>query len=69
MFRLFFLSCSPFFLMYAQSFFVTSVRGNGLVPTTSLSAALGVIGFMNAALGFLAGFFVAFFATSSPRQL
>jgi hypothetical protein len=48
--------------MYAHSFFVTSVRGNGFVPTTSPSAALGVIGFMNAALGFLLDFF-AFFAT------
>ena len=65
---MFFGSCSLFFLMYAHNFFVTSVRGNGFVPTTSPSAALGVIGFMNAALGFLVDFF-AFFATSSPRQL
>ena len=35
--------------MYAQSFLVTSVRGMGLLPTTSASDALGVIGFMNAA--------------------
>src|SRR6185436_2149813 len=39
--RLFFLSCRPFFLMYAQSFLVTSVRGIGFEPTTSDSAALG----------------------------
>src|SRR5256885_2730789 len=49
--RRFFLSCRLFRLMYAQSFFVTSVRGSGLSPTTSLRAGLGVIGFMNAALG------------------
>jgi hypothetical protein len=55
--------------MYCHNFLVTSVRGSGFVPTTSPSAALGVIGFMNAALGFLVDFFVAFFATSSPRQL
>src|SRR6266540_2623744 len=62
--RRFFASCSLFFLMYAQSFFVTSVRGIGFDPTTSLSAALGCTGFMNAALGFLA----AFFAMSSPCE-
>src|SRR5687767_8222254 len=38
--------------MYAQSFFVTSVRGIGLDPITGASCALGVIGFMNAGLGF-----------------
>src|SRR5437762_12456512 len=62
--RLFFLSCRPFFLMYAQSFLVTSVRGIGLVPMTAPSLALGVIGFMNAAFGFRAD--AAFFAMSSP---
>src|SRR4029077_7777546 len=45
--RRFFASCSLFFLMYAHSFLVTSVRGSGLDPTTSPSAALGCIGFMN----------------------
>src|ERR1700716_3368889 len=57
--RLFFLSCRPFFLMYAHSFFVTSVRGIGFEPTTSESAALGCTGFMKAAFGFrlLAAFF------------
>src|SRR5688572_33502362 len=59
--RLFFASCSLFFLMYAHSRFVTSVRGIGLEPTTSASAALGVTGFMNAAFGLRAAF-LAFFA-------
>jgi hypothetical protein len=46
---------------------VTSVRGIGLAPTTSESAALGVIGFMKAAFGLRAVFFVAvFFAILSP---
>src|SRR5436309_13185310 len=57
--RLFFLSCRLFFLMYAQSRLVTSVRGTALSPMTSLNAGLGCIGFMNAALGFLADFFLA----------
>src|SRR4051812_7447886 len=39
--RLFFLSCRPFFLMYAQSFLVTSVRGIAFDPTTSASLSLG----------------------------
>src|SRR5450759_1041637 len=39
--RLFFLSCRPFFLMYAHSFFVTSVRGIAFDPTTSASLSLG----------------------------
>jgi hypothetical protein len=53
--------------MYAHSFFVTSVRGIAVDPTTAASCELGVIGFMNAALGtrfaafFLAGFFAAAF--------
>src|SRR6185369_2244494 len=54
--------------MYAQSFLVTSVRGIGLLPTTSDRAALGVIGFMNAALGFLADFFAVFLAISTPSM-
>src|SRR6187397_1988279 len=54
--------------MYIQSFFVTSVRGIGLVPTTSDSAALGVIGFMNAAFGFRADFFAVFLAISTPSM-
>ena len=44
-------SCRLFFFMYIQSFFVTSVRGIGLVPTTAPSCSLGCIGFMNAAFG------------------
>src|SRR5713226_7393079 len=49
--RLFFLSCRPFFLMYAHSFFVTSVRGIAFDPTTAASLSLGCTGFMNAAFG------------------
>src|SRR5689334_2641319 len=37
--------------MYCHSFFVISVRGIGLVPTTAPSAASGCIGFMNAGFG------------------
>src|ERR1051325_1448794 len=50
--------------MYAQSFFVTCVRGMAPLPTTALSAALGCIGFMNAAFGLRLAppFFFAFFA-------
>jgi hypothetical protein len=49
-------------LIYAQSFFVISVRGMGLLPTTSDSTPSGVTGFMNAAFGFRADFF--FLATA-----
>src|SRR5262245_61500420 len=45
-------SCSLFFLMYSHIFLVTWVRGIAFEPTTSASVSLGVIGFMNAALGF-----------------
>src|SRR3569832_157837 len=54
MLRLFFLSCRLFFLMYAQSFLTTSVRGSGLLPTTFARSSLGVRAFMNAAFAFLA---------------
>src|SRR4029079_7554553 len=64
--RLFFLSWRPFFLMYAHSFLVISVRGIGFEPTTSLNAALGCTGFMNAAFGFR--LLAAFFAMSSPCE-
>src|SRR5207249_1905665 len=60
--RRFLLSCSPFRLMYPQSFLVTSVRGIGLLPITAASAGVGVMGFMNAALGFRLLFFAVFFA-------
>src|SRR5918993_2619711 len=62
--RLFFGSCRLFFLMYTQSFLVSSVRGSGLAPTTSERAALGVTGAMNAAFGFrpLDFFFAVFLA-------
>src|SRR5216117_162678 len=61
--RLFFESCSLFFLMYAHSFLVSSVRGSGFGPTTSDSTPSGVTGFMKAALGFL-----LLFAMSSPCE-
>src|SRR5262249_38253472 len=57
--RLFLVSCSLFFLMYAHSRLVTSVRGIGFAPTTSCSAGLGLTGRMNAAFGFRADFFLA----------
>ena len=54
------------FLMYSQTFLVTSVRGTGLSPMIAASEGLGVIAFMKAALGvrFLAATFFAgaFFA-------
>src|SRR5690242_12569525 len=50
--RWLFLSCKPLRLMYAQIFLVTSVRGMPLEPTTAASGPSGVIGFINAALGF-----------------
>src|SRR2546423_8762086 len=49
--RRFFESWRPFRLMYCQSFFVTSVRGIGELPTTEARSPLGCIGFMNAAFG------------------
>src|SRR5687767_7950739 len=62
-------SWSPFRLIYAHSFLVTSVRGMGVEPTTVASCALGVIGFMNAAFGFRfdAVFFRADFFTARFR--
>jgi len=50
--------------MYSHNFLVTSVRGIGLLPMTAASAALGVIGFMKAALGLrlAASLDVGFFA-------
>src|SRR4029079_5259167 len=59
------LSWRSFFLMYSQTFLVTSVRGSGLSPMIAAREPLGVIAFMNAAFGvrFLAGaFFATFFA-------
>lgn len=54
--------------MYSHNFFTTSVRGNGLLPTTGCNAGPMFIAFMNAAFGlrftlgaaFLATFFAAF---------
>src|SRR5215475_8480450 len=62
----FFLSCRLFFLMYAHSFLVTSVRGMALVPTTALRAASGCTGFMKAAFG-LRFFFVAIVPPSGSK--
>src|SRR5438105_15138003 len=67
--RLLVLSCSLFAFIYTHIFFTTSVRGNGLLPTTSASGPLGVRGLINAADGlradfFLAGFFAAAFFTA-----
>lgn len=59
-----------FFLMYAQIFFVTSVRGWGVPPTTAARSASGCMAFMNAGFGarfapvFLAAFRVAFFGAA-----
>ena len=53
-----FLVLEPILFMYAQSFFVISVRGIALLPTTALRAASGCTGFMNAGLG-LRFFFAA----------
>src|SRR5262245_59830564 len=64
--RLFFLSCRPFFLMYAHSFLVTSVRGIAFAPTTSASVPLGCTGRMKAAFGFL--FALAMRSVSSQRR-
>src|SRR5260370_37513277 len=57
--RLFFLSCRPFFFMYAHSFLLTSVRGIGFAPTPSDTPALGSTAFTKAAFGFrlVAAFF------------
>jgi hypothetical protein len=52
--------------MYAQSFFVTSVRGIGLSPITADKSRLGVMGFMKAALALRAVFFFAVLAIHSP---
>src|SRR4029079_3757674 len=67
--RRFFLSWSPFFLMYAQSFFVTSARCIAFAPTMGASVSLGVTGLMKAAFGLRAVFFFAvFFAMRSPMK-
>jgi hypothetical protein len=62
MLRLFLLSWSLFFFMYAQSFFVTSVLGIGVAPTIAASFSLGVTGAMNFE-------FAAFFAIITPLLL
>src|SRR5687768_17052210 len=55
--------------MYSQSFFVTSVRGIGRLPTTAASCSLGCMAFMNAAFGFRPPDFAAappFLAADAP---
>src|SRR5690606_503434 len=69
--RRFLLSCRPFFLMYAHSFLVTSVRGIGFEPITSTSLSLGWTGRKNAAFAFrpplfFFAFLAAFFFVALP---
>src|SRR5947209_1801441 len=61
MVRLSTLSCRSFFLMYAQTFLMTSVRGSGAAPTILASASVGVMAFMKPAFGFRADFLAAVF--------
>src|SRR6266704_6262344 len=58
---LFFLSCRPRLLMYAQSFFVSSGRDSGCDPTTAESLSSGWTGLMKAGFGLrLEVFFLVF---------
>jgi hypothetical protein len=57
---LFFLSCRPRFLMYAQSFFVSSGRESGVEPTTAESLSSGWTGFMKAGFGLRLEVFLVF---------
>src|SRR5438270_7517060 len=50
--RLFFGFWSLFFLMCAQIFFVTSLRGSGCAPTTFARSSEGCMGFMKALFEF-----------------
>src|SRR5215217_265230 len=60
---LFLESCSPFFLMYSQSFLVRAPRGSGLEPTITDSFSSGCTGFISAGFAFrLAGAALAAFA-------
>src|SRR5712692_3147878 len=58
--RLFFGFCSLCFLMCAQIFFVTSLRGSGSVPTILARCSEGRIGFINALFFGLAVVFAIF---------
>src|SRR5438309_12108143 len=62
--RLFFGFCNLCFLMCAQIFFVTSVRGSAAVPTILARCSEGCIGFMNAL--FFVAFPAVFFIQASP---
>jgi hypothetical protein len=57
---LFFLSCRPRFLIYAQSFFVSSGRDSGVEPTTAASLSSGWTGFMKAGFGLRFEVFLVF---------
>ena len=57
---LFFLSCRPRFLIYAQSFFVSSGRDSGVEPTTAASLSSGWTGFMKAGFGLRLEVFLVF---------
>src|SRR3546814_8975574 len=59
--RRFFWSCRLCFLIYAQRFLVIWPRGMALVPPISARVALGVLGFISAALGLRALFLTSFF--------
>ena len=56
----FLLSCKPRFLMYAQSFFVSSGRDSGVEPTTAASLSSGWTGFMKAGFGLRLEVFLVF---------
>src|SRR5215471_6922943 len=51
--RLFFGFWSLFFLMCAQTFFVTSLRGSGCEPTIFARCSEGCMGFMKALFAFV----------------
>src|SRR5204862_8134325 len=57
---LFFLSCRPRLLMYAQSFFVSSGRDSGCQPTMAESLSSGWSGFMTAGFGLRLEVFLVF---------
>jgi len=61
---LFFLSCSPFFLIYAQSFLTTSDRGMGPFPTIAASSSETFKGFIKAEFVF----FAIFLETSNMKH-
>ena len=66
--RLFFGFCSLCFLMCAQIFFVTSVRGSGAVPTILARCSEGCTGFINALFFFAVAFAIYASKLSLPPQ-